>query len=171
MWNLFKHTFVGFLLSARGQARKYDHLCTADLTYATQETLLNGVERDDGSRTALSDDLKIRTALAFGKMALFQYESLSWLRDDSVIPHRSCQSAARCTQQKNAMAQVVDQDHDGQFNLGYTIDQWDDRWTGMLCDVCEEDATTVYDFNRAKGWELLPSFFGLPEWKDLKDVD
>ncbi|KAJ7918396.1 hypothetical protein B0H13DRAFT_2436368 [Mycena leptocephala] len=135
------------------------------------EPLLNGVERDDGLRTALSDDLKIRTALAFGKMALFQYESLSWLRDDSVIPHRSCQSAARCTQQKNAMARVVDQDHDGQFNLGYTIDQWDDRWTGMLCDVCEEDATTVYDLNRAKGWELLPSFFGLPEWKDLKDVD
>ncbi|KAJ7665933.1 hypothetical protein DFH06DRAFT_1470181 [Mycena polygramma] len=135
------------------------------------ETIFNGVERDDGSLATLSDDLKITMALSFGRMALFQHESLAWLRDDSAIPHRSCASRSRCTQQRNAMARVIDQDHEGQFNLSYTIDQWDDRWTGMLCGVCEEAATGIYELNRAKGWKMLLSFFGLGEWKDLEDVD
>ncbi|KAJ7185849.1 hypothetical protein C8R46DRAFT_1289082 [Mycena filopes] len=112
------------------------------------ESLFDGVKRDDGSRVILSDELKINLALAFGKMALFQHRSLAWLRDDSVVLHASCSSA---------------------FNLGYTIDQWDDRWTGMLCPLCEEAAIAVYDGNRRDAWELLPTFFGLPEWKDLKD--
>lgn len=110
-------------------------------------------------------------AIALEKMALFQHESLSWLRNDSVIPHPSCQSTARCAQQKNAMARVVDEDQDGQLSLGYTIDQWDDRWSDLLCRACEGIAEAVYDVNRAKGWELLPSFFGLPQWKDLEDMD
>ncbi|KAJ6557895.1 hypothetical protein B0H19DRAFT_947157 [Mycena capillaripes] len=135
------------------------------------ETIFNGVERDDGSLAMLSDELKITMALAFGRMALFQHESLAWLRDDRGVPHRSCQSKTRCTQQRNAMAGIVDQDHEGQFDLSYTIDQWDDRWTGMLCGVCEAAATAIYDLNRAKGWAILPSFFGLSEWKDLKDAD
>ncbi|KAJ7017171.1 hypothetical protein C8F04DRAFT_1244330 [Mycena alexandri] len=135
----------------------------------TLETLFDGVERDDGSRATFSDELKINMALAFGKMALFQHRTLAWLRDDSVVPHRSCTSAIRCTQQRNEMARVVDQDHEGQFNLGYTIDQWDERWMGKLCPLCEEAAIAVYDLNRAKGWELLPTFFGLAGWKDLKD--
>ncbi|KAJ7832080.1 hypothetical protein B0H14DRAFT_2364860 [Mycena olivaceomarginata] len=129
------------------------------------ETILTGIRRDDKSYATLSDDLKIRMALAFGRMALFQHQSLFWLRDETVIPHPSCQSPTRCTQQKKR------DDHEGQFNLGYTIDQWDDRWTGILCAVCEDAATIIYDQERAKGWEALPSFFGLPEWKDLKDLD
>ncbi|KAJ7185845.1 hypothetical protein C8R46DRAFT_1289076 [Mycena filopes] len=133
------------------------------------ESLFDGVQRDDGSRVILSDELKINLALAFGKMALFQHRSLAWLRDASVVPHASCLSATRCTEQRNAMARVVDHDHEGQFNLGYTIDQWDDRWTGMLCPLCEEAAIAVYDGNRRGAWELLPTFFGLPEWKDMQD--
>ncbi|KAJ7735774.1 hypothetical protein B0H16DRAFT_1892196 [Mycena metata] len=135
----------------------------------TLEALFEGVERDDDSRVTFSGELKINLALAFGKMALFQHRVLCWLRNDSVVPGRSCPSATRCTQQRNAMACVVDRDHGGQFNLGYTIDQWDERWTGMLCPVCEETAVAFYELNRAKGWELLPTFFGLAGWKDLKD--
>ncbi|KAJ7855710.1 hypothetical protein B0H14DRAFT_3645243 [Mycena olivaceomarginata] len=37
-------------------------------------------------------------------------------------------------------------------------DQWDDRWTGILCAICEDAATIIYDQERAKGWEALPSF-------------
>jgi hypothetical protein len=141
----------------------------------TQETILTGIRRDDKSYATLSDDLKIRMALAFGRMALFQHQSLFWLRDETVIPHPSCQSPTRCTQQKNAMVRIVDQDHEGQFNLGYTIDQWDDRWTGILCAFCEDAGTIFYDqerVQRAKGCqEALPSFFGLPKWKGFKDLD
>ncbi|KAF8162508.1 hypothetical protein K438DRAFT_1618292 [Mycena galopus ATCC 62051] len=133
--------------------------------------ILTGVQRDDRSYATISDDLKIRMALAFGRIAFFQHQSLSWLRDESVIPSCSCQSPRRCMQQRNAMVRIVDQDHEGRFNLGYTIDEWDDRWTGMLCAVCEEAATMTYTQEREKGWELLPTFFGLPDWKDLKDVD
>ncbi|KAK7044880.1 hypothetical protein R3P38DRAFT_3389100 [Favolaschia claudopus] len=111
----------------------------------TLETILTGVEREDNSCAVLSDDLKMPMALAFGRMALFQHQNLSWLRDDGVVPHSSCQSPTRCAQRRNTMAGVVDHDHQGQFNLGYTIDQWDDRWTGILCAPCEEAAATTYE--------------------------
>ncbi|KAK6981071.1 hypothetical protein R3P38DRAFT_3334053 [Favolaschia claudopus] len=61
----------------------------------TLETILTGVEREDKSCAVLSDDLKMSMALAFGRMALFQHQNLSWLRDESVVPHSSCQSPAR----------------------------------------------------------------------------
>ncbi|KAF7360150.1 hypothetical protein MVEN_00743500 [Mycena venus] len=80
------------------------------------EKMLEGVQRHDGSYVTLPDDLKITLALAFGRMAFFQHQSLVWLRNDSVIPYRgleSCQSPTRCTQQRNAMARTVDDDHDG----------------------------------------------------------
>ncbi|KAJ7734579.1 hypothetical protein DFH07DRAFT_928463 [Mycena maculata] len=134
------------------------------------ETIFKGVRRSDGSSATLPDDLKLTMALALERIALFQHESLSWLRTASVIPHTACQSKARCTEQQHSMARVVEQDHKGQFNLGYTIDQWDDRWTGMLCPVCDAAAEGVYELNRAKGWELLPGFFGLPQWEELRNL-
>ncbi|KAJ7432196.1 hypothetical protein B0H11DRAFT_820730 [Mycena galericulata] len=132
------------------------------------ETIFKSVRHADGSP---ADDRKIMLALALEQMSLFQHENLAWLRDASVIPHDECATPERCTQQQQAMARVVDREHEGQFNLGYTIDEWDDRWTGLLCPVCEEAAEAVYERNRAKGWELLPSFFGLPGWEELKDVE
>ncbi|KAJ7109632.1 hypothetical protein C8R43DRAFT_1079683 [Mycena crocata] len=137
------------------------------------ETLFNGVQRQ-GSRSfvMLPENFKIPMALALERMVLFQHASLSWLRNDSVVPHAACLSPIRCAQQQSAMARIVDEDQDhDKFNLGYTVDQWDDRWTGMLCGSCERVAEAMYELDRARGWELLPTFFGLPEWKDLRDVD
>ncbi|KAJ6487703.1 hypothetical protein C8R45DRAFT_827248 [Mycena sanguinolenta] len=132
--------------------------------------LRTGVQRGDGSYAMLSADIKLIMALAFERIALFQFQSLLWLRDDSVIPHDSCQSPAHCDQQRNRMIGIVDQDHEGRFDLSYTIDEWDGRWTRMLCAVCEKIARKTFDLKRAEGWELLPTFFDLPEWKDLKDL-
>ncbi|KAF7351409.1 hypothetical protein MSAN_01572800 [Mycena sanguinolenta] len=129
-----------------------------------------GVQRNDGSYAMLSADIKLRMALAFGRIASFQLRSLLWLRDESVIPHRSCQSPTHCAQQRNRMMGIVDQDHEGRFDLSYTIDEWDGRWTRMLCAVCEKAARKTYDQKRAEGWKLLPTFFDLPDWKDLKDL-
>src|ERR1700761_450673 len=105
-------------------------------------------------------------------MALFQHKTLAWLRDGSVVPHSQCSSSARCEQQRITMAKIVDDDHcsQGRFNLGYMIDQWDHRWTGMMCSLCEISATAVYERGREKGWELLPSFLGLTNWQELDDV-
>ncbi|KAJ7855752.1 hypothetical protein B0H14DRAFT_3645297 [Mycena olivaceomarginata] len=74
-----------------------------------------------------------------------QHINIPWMRPSYPTPH-----------QKNTMVRIVDQDHEGQFNLGYTIDQWDDRWTGILCAICEDAATIIYDQERAKGKHPSP---------------
>ncbi|KAJ7185850.1 hypothetical protein C8R46DRAFT_881156 [Mycena filopes] len=56
--------------------------------------------------------------------------------------------------------------------LGYTLNEWKHgAWAGKLCHLCEATAREAYETNRQKGWDLLPTFFGLPQWPDLKDAD
>jgi hypothetical protein len=40
-----------------------------------------------------------------------------------------------------------------------------------LCEPCAAAAKAADLDARQKIWDLLPSFFGLPEWKDLQDMD
>ncbi|KAJ7634513.1 hypothetical protein FB45DRAFT_1056539 [Roridomyces roridus] len=163
------------LLGLAYECRVYD--CVPLLAFCclrtdTLETLFKGVRRDDGTLATLPDELKTTMALALQRMALFQHESLSWMRSDSVVPDASCVAPEKCAQQLQVMARIVDRDHEGgQFNFGYTIDQWDDRWTGMLCGGCEAEAAAAYERGRVKGWDLLPTFFGLPGWDGLRDVE
>lgn len=89
----------------------------------------------------------------------------------AVIPHKSCKSPAACIQRKIALNHTVAWSIKDNIDFTYTIDAWDEQWSGKLCTVCEEAAKVSYNTSREKGWELLPSFFGLPGWKDLKDLD
>ncbi|KAJ7697609.1 hypothetical protein B0H17DRAFT_1051626 [Mycena rosella] len=120
---------------------------------AIQETLLSGVPRNDGSRVNLPDNIKLTLAIALERILLFQRETLSWLEGDDVVPHESCD--------------LPDKE---KLDLAYTIDAWDEQWSGKLCGVCEDAAKACYETSRQKGWDLLPSFFGLPGWEDLEKM-
>jgi len=39
----------------------------------------------------------------------------------------------------------------------------------LLCPNCNRLLCEKYDSLRSEGWAKLPSFFGLPEWEDLKN--
>lgn len=71
------------------------------------------------------------------------------------------------------MARIECQDR--KVDLTYMLDPWRKSgpvgWTNRLCAACEEAAKVPYDAGRKKAWALLPTFFGLPLWNELKDLD
>ncbi|KAJ7449094.1 hypothetical protein B0H11DRAFT_336704 [Mycena galericulata] len=135
------------------------------------EEVLTGVNRADGTYLSPTSDVKLTLAIAFERILSFQRDSLAWLHGDTVIPDVLCKSQTKCKHQKMALHHSVAWKGDGFLDLHYTIDGWDREWSGELCDSCEEAAKESYEASRLKGWQSLPSFFGLPEWKDLKDLD
>ncbi|KAJ7185846.1 hypothetical protein C8R46DRAFT_387584 [Mycena filopes] len=137
------------------------------------ETLIAGVKRDDGSTATLSVGLWLKLVVALVRILFYQRQSLAWLKEDGIVPHTSCKLRKACERQKRAINQSVFWAHDGddrRHETSYIIDVWDHvNWSGKLCEVCETGAKDHYEAARQKGWELLPTFFGLPEWKDLID--
>lgn len=47
--------------------------------------------------------------------------------------------------------------------------RWKSAWENELCTECGKEAKEIHDAGREKIWEMLPLFFGLPSWTDLKD--
>ncbi|KAJ7443803.1 hypothetical protein FB451DRAFT_1149473 [Mycena latifolia] len=155
-------------------------ICTSIPTLAmsclnryTLDTLFKGVQRDDGSYVAVASDAnKLVLAVAHNRFLLFQRENMAWLDGDDVIPHESCESRVRCKEQKGVLLLncIMTSEEDEDHKFAFTIDPWGVS-SAELCDICEEGAKASYETSRQKCWDLLPSFFGLPDWKDLKDLD
>ncbi|KAF7296478.1 BTB domain-containing protein [Mycena chlorophos] len=51
------------------------------------------------------------------------------------------------------------------------LNVWLPTWVDGMCEGCATKAKQVYDETRSECWEKLPSYFGLPEWKELKRMD
>ncbi|KAJ6584598.1 hypothetical protein B0H19DRAFT_1105694 [Mycena capillaripes] len=137
------------------------------------ERLFEGVKREDGSSAIIPDGTKVTLALALERIQLFQRTNLTWLKEDNVIPSTSCKSRTKCVKEQALMARIECQDR--KVDLTYTLDPWRKfgpvGWTNRLCAACEEAAKVPYDAGRKKAWNLLPTFFGLPGWNELKDLD
>ncbi|KAJ7610274.1 hypothetical protein DFH06DRAFT_1246302 [Mycena polygramma] len=137
------------------------------------EKLFEGVDRGDGTRAALPDGTKVTLALALERIQLFQKTNLHWLREDDVIPSAGCKSRTKCVKEQAAMARIECLDR--KVDLTYMLDPWSKagqgKWVNRLCGACEVAAKGPYDAGRKKAWNLLPTFFGLPVWSELKDLD
>ncbi|KAJ7060941.1 hypothetical protein C8F01DRAFT_1369795 [Mycena amicta] len=139
----------------------------------TVSSIFFGIPRDDGSCVILSAELKSMLAISRENSLLFQHISLGWTRGDGDMPigASTCTSPTQCAGQLLALGHIIDKDHvtrEG-FDLGFMIDQWDGRWTGLLCSGCEDVARALYERGRYKAWEGLPVFCGLGEWENLCD--
>ncbi|KAJ7735756.1 hypothetical protein B0H16DRAFT_1425971 [Mycena metata] len=117
-------------------------------------------------------DIFVTLAIALEKILDFQRKkSLSWLHGNAVIPDKSCKSPKECTKQQLALNHLITGREQYPFHVSYTIEQWEEEWDDKFCNVCEAAAKEFYAVSRQEGWDLLPTFFGLPKWEDLKDLD
>jgi hypothetical protein len=119
----------------------------------------------------LSSDTKLTLAIALERLLFFQRSALGWLENNAVIPHQSCQTRNACIRSKKDINHKVTWWEKETHDVTYATGQWRDSWSGKLCEACETAAREYTDTSRQKGWELLPTFFGLPKWKDLKDLE
>jgi hypothetical protein len=111
-------------------------------------------------------------AIALEKITFFHQGTLDWLKDDAVVPHSSCRAQKTCSRQKMVINHMTTWRAEGKHDASYAVLPWDQGWSGRLCDVCEKTAKVYAEAGRQKCWEFLPTFFGLPEWKDLpKDLE
>ncbi|KAJ7108755.1 hypothetical protein C8R44DRAFT_296725 [Mycena epipterygia] len=135
----------------------------------TLEHLFAGVKREDESLIILTDHIKLTLAIAFERILHFQHTTFDWIDDDSVIPQPLCKSPASCTRQRNVFRRGANWTEDDEIRF-FTLSDWDE-WSDGMCVECKEAGEEFFNAGRHKAWEALPSFFGLPEWKDLKDLD
>ncbi|KAJ7510518.1 hypothetical protein B0H11DRAFT_1701472 [Mycena galericulata] len=138
------------------------------------EELFTGITRIDGSRAILPDSIKSMLALALEKLQREQYDHLEWMRDNFANPDKGfcgiCRGFELDTRRSHPMY-IIPQEH----HVTCTILPWekvgDGHWMNRLCEACEADTKSEWDIRRRETWNKLPTFFGLPGWKDLKDLN
>jgi hypothetical protein len=136
-----------------------------------QDALFTGVQRDDGTSVTLSSANELTLAIALERILIFQKSALGWLNGNAVVPHKLCKSSTTCTREKMVINYMVTWETKERLDLSLLLGEWDSSWSNRLCNVCESAAREYTDASVQKGWELLPTFFGLPQWEDLKDVE
>ncbi|KAJ7037815.1 hypothetical protein C8F04DRAFT_1035459 [Mycena alexandri] len=158
-----------------GVYRSIPALAFKCLSTYTLAQLFAGIEREDGSRTVLSDAMKSMFALALEAIQLFQRNNYQWLREEGeVVPdQQECMQDQLCDDYRREMCRFECAEE--RVDVTYMLEAWekvaDGAWVGRLCTECERAAKAEFEAGRQRAWDRLPVFFGLPEWKDLKDMD
>jgi hypothetical protein len=145
------------------------------LKYDTQAQLFAGVERDDGSRAVLPSETKLTLARALEAIQVFQRNNYEWLREEAeVVPsYDMCVLYDQCDAHRQEMCRIECSPE--RVDVTYMLEVWDKvaggDWSERLCKDCEKAAKAEHEAGRRRAWDQLPVFFGLAEWKDLKDLD
>ncbi|KAJ7196474.1 hypothetical protein GGX14DRAFT_672488 [Mycena pura] len=126
--------------------------------------------RPDGSCVHLAPHIKLTLAIAVERIANQQRTSFQWLDDDTILPHPQCNSRTECTEQRQELYRTV------MWGLEeyhyHCFDPWNDfDGTKGLCRKCNLVGEGTFKDTASKMWEFLPSFFQLPQWGDLKDLE
>ncbi|KAJ7060912.1 hypothetical protein C8F01DRAFT_1058173 [Mycena amicta] len=129
----------------------------------------NKVRRKDGSRIFLHKRLKLMLGVAAEKIVVHQRAILRWLEfdNDTIIPAAFCLD--ECLQERGVIHRELTEGWAGHRYLLLAL--WQDVDDSLLCDRCQDAAKEEWNSWRASSWSLLPGFFGLPKWKELKDTE
>ncbi|KAJ7650829.1 hypothetical protein FB45DRAFT_780081 [Roridomyces roridus] len=148
------------------------------LEYWTLKDLFTGIPRPDGSRAIPCDAIKL--TLALGSEAIREAQGRSFRAflskeescrascgSDHIVSRKRYQYGFRARADKSYTTGVFIY----AYLPGFTF-QGVAVGTVSLCDKCAQEITTSaeYRHHKTEVWPNLPGFFGLPEWKDLKDT-
>ncbi|CAA7266067.1 unnamed protein product [Cyclocybe aegerita] len=83
---------------------------------------------------------------------------------------QDCQNHEKCSPSRRMIFETFNlwEVEDGNITVFPT---WNRPKSHTTCKACYRDLQTCYDEVRMSAWKMLPSFFGLPDWEDLKDFD
>ncbi|KAF7297757.1 BTB domain-containing protein [Mycena kentingensis (nom. inval.)] len=93
--------------------------------------------------------------------------SVSWLRSNEIIPSDGCSNAEKCKTAITCLAAGLTPH--GLVSL--FLDDWISEWGNRLCSDCTVAAKAVFIANRQQCWNELPSYFSLPDWDQLLEMD
>jgi hypothetical protein len=124
--------------------------------------VFDGIERLDGSVAILRPEDQRACIMGWHQLVEAQArETFGWLNPDA--HPLACVTQTRCNMARRSHF----------FNLFrfrskcLALEPWDSGWEDELCHFCKTTSQNQHKRGRKKMWELLPSFFSLPEWEAL----
>nr|GAT43809.1 predicted protein [Mycena chlorophos] len=84
------------------------------------------------------------------------------------IPCEACEREPRCNSIGLLLKLGLENNRHSMANI---VGKWDDEWDEQFCPACVGCAKEVFERAREKCWDKLPSYFGLPDWEELKRMD
>ncbi|KAF8989031.1 hypothetical protein BDQ17DRAFT_1393350 [Cyathus striatus] len=129
------------------------YLCIQDI-----EEMLNGQIREDGSVAQLPHFLQKASQAS---------STLAWVDGNSDMC-TSCINPMGCS---SARALITRKIWKPVPDCSRSLERWSDAPSAGLCKPCMLSARDIHEQGRRRMWELLPSFFGLPPWDELKNCE
>jgi hypothetical protein len=134
-----------------------------------QEALLNGAKRADGSTSRVSFD--VQRACIFGREKLLRAQAedtFAWVDDAGRIG--TCLHPTTCRQEAAVLTKAIWKPLP---EPGRTFEKWTDfsPLVEKLCHNCMKYGREGHSTGRQKVWDQLPSYFGLPDWNELKNFE
>jgi hypothetical protein len=125
--------------------------------------------REDGSLAELNNDALGICIIGRRRIhEALRLHSFSWLMKDTKISTH-CAHEGTCSGHKN---NVIKRSFRSSTDLvRVALEKWKSSVIHCpLCTPCLMEAKRLHRAGREKMWELLPSFFGLPPWDELKNL-
>jgi hypothetical protein len=136
--------------------------CFIRLNRYSISTIFNGFRLSNGKllTLSLSDQHIYVVGLTLFRAAMVE-EMFGWLVNSSC----QCSSCSDARLKHAIMLLKPD------LNLNqHPMTKWKESWEDGLCKSCIATAKVSYEVGRKIVWEKLPSFFGLPQWKDMLEL-
>ncbi|TFK22935.1 hypothetical protein FA15DRAFT_671032 [Coprinopsis marcescibilis] len=146
------------------------YLCVQDLN-----DLLSGIKRSDGSIARLPSDVQ-RTCI-IGRERILQSQSqytFAWVELMGTGEQVDCSLPQVCTEIGNQLTKEI---WIPLPDVSRTLEKWSSfislfpEMTDRACPNCREDARAIHESGRQRVWDMLPTFFDLPDWADLKNFE
>ena len=126
--------------------------------------------REDGSLAQLNNDAL--GICIIGRRQIHEavrLHTLSWLMKDKKIS-TDCAHEGTCSGHKNSF--IKSSFRSSKDLVRVALEKGNTSSThSLLCTSCLTEVKRLHQAGREKLWELLPSFFGLPPWDELKNFE
>jgi len=119
--------------------------------------------------------VKARECCLIGYAKILNYlkkASTDALCPPMILPSETCSRSGKCKTIKWKAIQELPIWLTEESSGLSILDRWGKRGpeaTGGLCSRCQDEAKKLTNEVRSQFWSVLPSFFGLAVWADLKD--
>ncbi|KDR67625.1 hypothetical protein GALMADRAFT_257854 [Galerina marginata CBS 339.88] len=136
------------------------------------EDILSGLTANE-KRIYLNEDALKHCLIGRDNVLIFVQEHLrDWVGRTDIIPAPDCHSTEACQPQKSDVIlrlRAFDSSY-GTIEIFNPAPALGPKFQ-KICPVCTKSVEQAYKDLRQELWQSLPSYFGLPKWKDLKDFD
>lgn len=130
-----------------------------------QVRILTGAARQDGTVAKLSFESQVILVKAHGLIASAQAELLyEWLSPRH-FPSSTCTNNTRCAGKRENLTRQI-------FVPAYNLremEKWPGAWDRNFCSECLKASKKSWVQGCQKFWEMLPTYFDLPGWAELKN--